>query len=365
MSSTAYSPNAKVSPTPWVVVVVLEPEGLNVFAGGVKHQINGYNHHHSLIEGGRDPNNPNETVDEAAQRLLASTASIGPVEFLVATKRPLSMNPDNSTTPNAGAIVVGPDKAAHVLYYIARKPHPRVDPKEGDPVTGLQFNQADWIPPQELCRRLDEGASRERKAFYRELSAATGIVVDTARQWCRWQAEEQIVQEKSAAGELPLISLEYEAAKRATLEGDYAEAAVHYQAKNKLVDAAIEGKRPAIRRDITQLAPDKLPAFLSLMLAESAGNFTTERNRRFSSECTPRELYGARALSAASMDAGDDALDKGVYDPYYDGGSVSASPKERTVATAAIAEEPLAARPHRSFMHKVTYGLKSILNLSS
>ena len=363
MATASHSFTNKTEPTPWVVVVVLEPDALNVFAGGVKHQINGYNHRYSLIEGGRDPENPNETVHEAAQRLLGATASIGPTEFLVATKRALSMAPDDSSHPNDGAIIVGPNKAVHVLYYIAHKPHPHVDPKAGDPISGLSFNKADWIPPHDLCETLKEGASRERIAFYRELSDATKIVVDTARQWCVRQAKHFVTMEDGHTRCRQEVVDELHAAALATLASDYDTAAYHYRSSKEIANL--------LRRDdVAALAAKQLPGYVKGQLVRHGSNFTATRDRPFSPECGEEGLYHAKDFAAHPDMSGGNIADTwdAVLIHGFEGASTETTRGTDNIKAHATKDKPHhaeapAARPTQGFLHKVTRRLKSMMSL--
>jgi len=365
MASIAFHPTTVGLPTPWVVVVVLEPVALNVFAGGVQHQINGYHHEWSLIEGGRDPNKPHETVDEAAQRLLDSTADIGPVEFLVATKRPLYLARDNNTRTSGDAIALGQDKAVHVLYFLAHKPQPRGEPKDGDNVSGLKFSQAQWIPPQDICERLDAGASLERVAFYSELASATGIVVSAARQWCRLRAAKLFRRAAKVASEKQHINWKYTLAKRATLRGDYETASRFYLEGNKLVEAETRHVNPGIRSSVTSMAAGKLPDYLKWRLARDDGNFTTERGRPFSAEGVVEGVYGRRSSEAVLGSIHDSLLEKGIYTNYYDDDAAPANeaPKKHSAAMSAVVSGSVSRRPNAGIIQKFADGLRAVLRL--
>lgn len=359
MASTSRSHENASGPDPWVVVVVLEPAGLNAFiTSNAERQINGNNHQCSLIEGRRDPNNMNETVDEAARRLLDATVNIGPVEFLVATKRPLFMPHDSNMAANR-PIVVRPDKAAHVLYYIARKPHPWVGPKEGGSVDGLQFHHAFWVSPRELCERLGEGASRERRAFYSELAAVTDMVVDAARQWCKLRAKKLFRRAAKAASGKPHIDAEYALARQATLESDYARASAHYQAGNKLAREAVEPLRPSIRDDVTRNAPDTLRRYLKWRLAGVGGEFTVERGRPFSVSDAVEGVYGIRMPDPVARGFRDEYFADGVHSDYFDDLPAVDSPRPNVAETAA----PAAGGANGGMIRKFANGLRGVLGL--
>ena len=154
-----------------------DPKQMRLFVGKVAHQINGFQHEWSPVEGDiRVVNHEtaheieiteHESVGSAARRVMEATTGIAQAQFLAALQKPLRMASGHG----------GDDLDVEVPFYIADLSAENLRIGTGDALGGLRFSASELVDLRTFRGRINSGATPERIVFHNRLAAITGRVL--------------------------------------------------------------------------------------------------------------------------------------------------------------------------------------------